>query len=38
MVAAAEYKRRQGAIGPCLSERPFGHARRYPIVNRFPLS
>lgn len=35
MVDRAEYKRRQGPIGPRISERAFGKDRRMPIVNRW---
>ncbi|ACU53215.1 NAD+ synthetase [Acidimicrobium ferrooxidans DSM 10331] len=37
MVDRAEYKRRQGPIGPRISERAFGKDRRMPIVNRWRL-
>ncbi len=35
MVDVAEYKRRQGAVGPKISPRAFGRDRRLPITNRF---
>ena len=33
LVDRNEYKRRQAAIGPRISQRAFGRDRRYPIVN-----
>lgn len=30
-----EYKRRQAAVGPCITARNFGKARRYPITSGF---
>jgi NAD+ synthase (glutamine-hydrolysing) len=33
MVDFNEYKRRQAAIGPRITERGFGRDRRYPLVN-----
>ncbi len=33
MVDRNEYKRRQAAIGPRMTERAFGRERRYPLVN-----
>ena len=35
LVDLAEYKRRQGAIGPRVTERSFGRDRRYPITQRW---
>lgn len=35
MVDFNEYKRRQAAIGPRVSQRGFGRDRRYPIVNKW---
>ncbi len=37
LVDINEYKRRQAAIGPRLSQRGFGRDRRYPITNGWPL-
>ena len=33
MVDFNEYKRRQAAIGPRITQRGFGRDRRYPLVN-----
>ena len=35
LIRINEYKRRQAAVGPRLSERGFGRDWRYPITNRF---
>ncbi|MBB3048848.1 NAD+ synthase (glutamine-hydrolyzing) [Litorivivens lipolytica] len=35
LVDINEYKRRQAAIGPRITERGFGRDRRYPITNRW---
>jgi NAD+ synthase len=37
LVKSAEWKRRQGPIGPKLTPRPFGKSWRYPITNRAAL-
>lgn len=37
MVDHNEYKRRQAAIGTKISQRAFGRARRYPLVNHWSL-
>ena len=37
LVDINEYKRRQAAIGPRLTQRGFGRDRRYPITNGWPL-
>jgi len=33
LVDLNEYKRRQAAVGPCVTERGFGRDRRYPITS-----
>jgi NAD+ synthase (glutamine-hydrolysing) len=35
LVASAEWKRRQGAIGPKISSMSYGRDRRMPITNKF---
>lgn len=35
LVASAEWKRRQGAIGPRITKLSFGRERRFPITNSF---
>ena len=35
LVARAEWKRRQGAIGPKITSMSFGRERRHPITNKF---
>lgn len=35
LVSRAEWKRRQGAIGPKITAMSFGRDRRVPITNRF---
>ena len=35
LLYAAEYKRRQGAPGPKISQKSFGRDRRFPITNRY---
>lgn len=35
LVDINEYKRRQGAVGPKITARNFGHDRRYPITNHY---
>lgn len=37
LVDLNEYKRRQAAIGPRITQRAFGRDRRYPITSRWPL-
>ncbi len=37
LVDLNEYKRRQGPIGPRLTQRAFGRDRRYPITNAWPI-
>lgn len=37
LVDINEYKRRQAAIGPRITQRGFGRDRRYPITNGWPL-
>ena len=38
LVDLSEYKRRQAAIGPRITERGFGRDRRYPITNSWKLT
>lgn len=33
MVLSAEFKRRQGAPGPRITRKPFGHGQRYPMTS-----
>ncbi|MDZ7924077.1 MAG: NAD+ synthase [Marinagarivorans sp.] len=37
LVDINEYKRRQAAIGPRLTQRGFGRDRRYPVTNGWPI-
>jgi NAD+ synthase (glutamine-hydrolysing) len=35
LVAIAEWKRRQGAVGPKITSMAYGRDRRMPITNRY---